>query len=82
MSGQTYREMALAEMAQSNTFFGQPGMERARRLALLPESEEEAASECSLAPPPPFRAHGDMFGLQKARQLALLLRNSTKEALS
>jgi hypothetical protein len=45
MSGQTYREMALAEMARSSTFFGQPGMERARRLALLPENEEGTSSE-------------------------------------
>ena len=41
MSGQAYRQMALAEMAHSSTFYGGTGMERARRLALLPEDEED-----------------------------------------
>lgn len=42
MSGQAYREMALAEMANSTTFFGNANLERARRLALLPETTDEA----------------------------------------
>jgi hypothetical protein len=52
MSGQTYREMALAEMAHSNTFFGHPGIERARRLALLPENDDESASELGVLATP------------------------------
>lgn len=44
MSGQTYREMALAEMAHSTTFFGNTSLERARRLALLPEDEAETGT--------------------------------------
>lgn len=42
MSGQAYRQMALAELANSTTFFGNPDMDRARRLALLEEGSEEA----------------------------------------
>ena len=42
MSGKAYREMALAEMANSTTFFGNSNIEHARRLALLPESPDEA----------------------------------------
>ena len=41
MSGQAYRQMALAEMAQSSTFYGSTNMEHARRLALLPEVSDE-----------------------------------------
>ncbi len=44
MSGQAYREMALAEMAHSTTFFGNVGLERARRLALLPEDSDQLPS--------------------------------------
>lgn len=45
MSGQAYRQMALAEMAQSSTFYGGTDMERARRLALLPEEDEDNFDE-------------------------------------
>ena len=44
MSGQAYREMALAEMAHSTTFFGNAALERARRQALLSEDDVEAGS--------------------------------------
>lgn len=41
MSGQAYRQMALAELAQSRTFYGATNMEHARHLALLAENDEE-----------------------------------------
>ena len=44
MSGEAYRQMALAELAHSDTFFGHPGMEHARRLALLEEDTDESAA--------------------------------------
>ena len=44
MSGEAYRQMALAELARSDTFFGHPGMEHARRLALLEEDTDEPAA--------------------------------------
>ena len=44
MSGKTYRQMALAEIAHSNTFFGDRAIEGARRQALA-ETDEEQANE-------------------------------------
>ena len=51
MSGEAYRQMALAELAHSDTFFGQPGMEHARRLALLEEDTDETAAAEAGTPP-------------------------------